>query len=151
MLLSLPLAWLLVRYPNRALRWLHSLIDIPYTLPRRGAGDCLHFTVHPPVTAAGYQPERDADDYPVCVSCPLSDGMPEAGAQQHVATGSGHGRSRQLAGADFSQRLRHIVLPLLAPAAFAGALLVFLTAVNELTVSALLWSAGKETLGVVIF
>ncbi len=28
-----PLAWLLVRYTNRALRWLHSLIDIPYTLP----------------------------------------------------------------------------------------------------------------------
>lgn len=56
-----------------------------------------------------------------------------------------------LAGAHFSRRLTDIVLPLLAPAAFAGALLVFLTAVNELTVSALLWSAGKETLGVVIF
>ena len=33
----------------------------------------------------------------------------------------------------------------------AGAILVFLTAVNELTVSALLWSSGTETLGVVIF
>ncbi|MFW5679646.1 MAG: iron ABC transporter permease, partial [Pseudomonadota bacterium] len=30
-------------------------------------------------------------------------------------------------------------------------LLVFLTAYNELTVSALLWTAGTETLGVVIF
>ncbi|KAF1023555.1 MAG: hypothetical protein GAK30_00507 [Paracidovorax wautersii] len=28
---------------------------------------------------------------------------------------------------------------------------MFLTAVNELTVSALLWSAGKETLGVLVF
>jgi iron(III) transport system permease protein len=55
------------------------------------------------------------------------------------------------AGARLGRRLRTIVLPLAAPAAAAGAILVFLTAVNELTVSALLWSSGTETLGVVIF
>ena len=38
-----------------------------------------------------------------------------------------------------------------APAAVAGALLVFMGAFNELTVSALLWSGGNETLGVVLF
>jgi iron(III) transport system permease protein len=40
---------------------------------------------------------------------------------------------------------------MVAPAASAGALLIFLTAFNELTVSALLWSSGTETLGVVLF
>jgi iron(III) transport system permease protein len=49
------------------------------------------------------------------------------------------------------RRLRTVVLPLVAPAAAAGALLVFLTAFNELTVSALLWSSGAETLGVAVF
>jgi iron(III) transport system permease protein len=44
-----------------------------------------------------------------------------------------------------------VVLPLIAPAAAAGAILVFLTAFSELTVSALLWSAGAETVGVVVF
>jgi iron(III) transport system permease protein len=44
-----------------------------------------------------------------------------------------------------------VVLPLAAPAAAAGALLVFMGAFNELTVSALLWSSGNETLGVVVF
>lgn len=53
-------------------------------------------------------------------------------------------------GASLARRLRHIVLPTLAPAASAGALLVFLLAFNELTVSALLWSAGTETLGVAL-
>jgi iron(III) transport system permease protein len=57
----------------------------------------------------------------------------------------------QLAGANAIQRLVHIILPLTAPAFFAGAILVFLISVNELTVSALLWSAGNETLGVLIF
>jgi iron(III) transport system permease protein len=57
----------------------------------------------------------------------------------------------RVAGADFVTRVRTIVLPMLAPVAVAGAVLVFLTAFNELTVSALLWSQGSETIGVVIF
>jgi len=51
----------------------------------------------------------------------------------------------------FARRLVTILAPLLAPAAAAGAILVFLTALNELTVSALLWSSGRETLGVIVY
>jgi iron(III) transport system permease protein len=57
----------------------------------------------------------------------------------------------QVAGAGFLQRLRDVILPVMAPVAAAGAILVFLTAFNELTLSALLWSSGAETLGVVVF
>jgi iron(III) transport system permease protein len=57
----------------------------------------------------------------------------------------------QAAGAGFAFRLRTIAYPLLAPVMAAGGIIVFLTAFNELTVSALLWSSGRETLGVVVF
>jgi iron(III) transport system permease protein len=57
----------------------------------------------------------------------------------------------QIVGARLFRRLVTVILPLVAPAAAAGALLIFLTAFNELTVSALLWSTGSETLGVVFF
>ncbi|MBK1663426.1 iron ABC transporter permease [Rhodospirillum rubrum] len=57
----------------------------------------------------------------------------------------------RVAGAGPMARFFAIVLPLAAPAAAAGGLLVFLAAFNELTVSALLWSAGHETLGVMVF
>lgn len=57
----------------------------------------------------------------------------------------------QIVGARLLRRLRTIILPLVAPAAVAGALIIFLMAFNELTVSALLWSSGSETLGVVFF
>ncbi|MCC6868566.1 MAG: iron ABC transporter permease [Burkholderiales bacterium] len=57
----------------------------------------------------------------------------------------------QITGARLLRRLRTVILPLVAPAAAAGALLIFLTAFNELTISALLWSSGAETLGVVLF
>jgi len=57
----------------------------------------------------------------------------------------------QIAGAGLLRRLATVIFPLVAPTAAAGALLIFLTAFNELTVSALLWSSGSETLGVVVF
>jgi iron(III) transport system permease protein len=57
----------------------------------------------------------------------------------------------RLAGAGFFRRLKDILVPLVAPAAGASVILVFLIACNELTVSALLWSAGTQTLGVVIY
>lgn len=57
----------------------------------------------------------------------------------------------RVAGAGWSMRMRRIFLPLVAPAAAAGGMLVFLTAYNEITVSALLWSSGTETIGTVIY
>ncbi|MGI9336659.1 MAG: ABC transporter permease [Gammaproteobacteria bacterium] len=57
----------------------------------------------------------------------------------------------QICGAGLFYRLRTIIAPIIAPAAAAGAILVFMTAFNELTVSALLWSSGSETLGVMVY
>lgn len=57
----------------------------------------------------------------------------------------------QVAGANLFMRLRTIIFPLVAPATLAGGVLIFLTAFSELTVSALLWASGSETIGVVIF
>jgi len=57
----------------------------------------------------------------------------------------------RVAGAHWGLRMRRIFLPLVAPAAASGGMLVFLTAYNEITVSALLWSSGTETIGTVIF
>lgn len=55
------------------------------------------------------------------------------------------------AGAPFFAKWWRILLPLLLPGVIGGSLLVFLTALTELTVSSLLWSSGSETIGVVIF
>lgn len=57
----------------------------------------------------------------------------------------------QVAGAGLIRRMRTIVFPLVAPATLAGGVLIFMTAFSELTVSALLWASGSETIGVVIF
>jgi len=57
----------------------------------------------------------------------------------------------QMAGAGFLRRLRDVIAPSLAPVLVAGGIVVFLTALNELTLSVLLWSSGNETLGIVVF
>ena len=57
----------------------------------------------------------------------------------------------QVAGAELLYRMRTIIFPLVAPATLAGGILIFMTAFSELTVSALLWASGSETIGVVIF
>ena len=57
----------------------------------------------------------------------------------------------QVAGAKLLYRMRSIIFPLVAPATLAGGILIFMTAFSELTVSALLWASGSETIGVVIF
>jgi iron(III) transport system permease protein len=56
-----------------------------------------------------------------------------------------------LCGAGMAQRIRYIIAPAVAPSLVAGSLLAFLLAFNELTVSALLWSRGTETVGVILF
>ncbi|MOA20082.1 putative 2-aminoethylphosphonate transport system permease protein PhnV [compost metagenome] len=57
----------------------------------------------------------------------------------------------RISGAGQWKRWKAILLPLLLPGLLSGALLVFLTALTELTVSALLYSSGSQTIGVTIF
>lgn len=54
-------------------------------------------------------------------------------------------------GAGPIRRLLRVHLPPLAPALAAGGILVALTAVNEVTVSSLLYGPGTQTLGVLVF
>lgn len=54
-------------------------------------------------------------------------------------------------GAGGWMRLTRVHLPPMAPAMAAGGILVALTAVNEVTVSALLYGPGTQTLGVLVF
>ncbi|WP_155122092.1 ABC transporter permease [Martelella mediterranea] len=56
----------------------------------------------------------------------------------------------QVVGAGIFRRLRDIILPVLAPAAAASAILVFMTAINEIQTSVLLVSSRAQTIGPMI-
>lgn len=54
-------------------------------------------------------------------------------------------------GASWLQTFRDVVIPLIRPGLFAGWFMVFMPCLRELTISILLWSAGNETIGVMVF
>lgn len=54
-------------------------------------------------------------------------------------------------GASRLRTLKDITLPLLKPGMVTGWILIFMPALRELTVSALIWTSGSETIGVWIF
>lgn len=59
--------------------------------------------------------------------------------------------SAQILGASWMQTMRHITLPLIRPGLFAGWLLVFVPAIQELSASILLFSSSSITVAVAIF
>ncbi|MGP9677758.1 ABC transporter permease [Halomonas sp. AOP27-A1-41] len=151
MLCSLPLAYHLQRLPARLQNLTLSIIELPYALPGVVlAIACILLFVRPlPIINVALYGTLGlifvaylARFLVVCLK-PVSASLAQLDPSLEEAA--------QLAGAGPWRRLSTIVMPLIAPALFAGGLLVFLLAVNELTVSALLWSAGNETLGVLIF
>lgn len=151
MLVCLPLGYLLMRLPMRARALVASLIEVPYAIP--GIVLAIAFIL----LFAKPLPIVDVSLYGTLgiiflayLSCFLSVCLKPVLTAMSLLDASLE-EAAQLAGANSIQRLIHIILPLTAPAFFAGGLLVFLISINELTVSALLWSAGNETLGVLIF
>ncbi len=148
---SVPLAYALDRQVGRFRGTLEGLAEIPYALPGIVlAIACILLFLRPlPLIGVSIYATPfiilfayAARFLPVAMKAPAA-----AVGQLPVDLEE----AAQICGAGFFRRLRAIVLPAVAPAAAAGGLLVFLFAFNELTVSALLWSSGTETIGVVLF
>ena len=150
-LIAVPLAYFLVWRRSRLLRVVNLVTEVPYALPGVVLAIAAILLFLKPLPVLGWSLYNTIWIILYCYLArflvlglrPVISGYHQLDRTLEEAA--------QIAGARLLRRLRTIVLPLVAPAAAAGALLIFLTAFNELTVSALLWSSGSETLGVVFF
>lgn len=149
MLISVPFVWILQHTTSRMLRLIASLFDLPYAIPGTVlAIACILLWAKPfpnysllgtiTIILLAYLAR-----FFVIVIKPVQASFIQLDPALEEAA--------RLCGASSWQSINHIVRPIISPSVFAGGLLVFLSALNELTVSALLWSAGNETLGVLIF
>ncbi|TDQ60465.1 iron(III) transport system permease protein [Maritalea mobilis] len=150
MTLCLPLAWMMQRRPSQLTRFIDSIVDLPYALPGVVlAIACILTFINLPFTDWSLYGTiwiifiAYLARFMTVMLRPIQSSLSQLDPTMEEAA--------QAVGARLFKRLRTVLLPLVAPSAAAGAILVFLTAFNELTVSALLWSSGTETLGVVIF
>ncbi len=151
MALALPLGYFIVWRASRVARALRPVIELPYALPGVVLGvACILIFLRPlPVVGVSLYGTLwiiFAAYLARFLTLALTPVL--AGYRQIDRTLD---EAAQVDGATIVDRLRRVVGPLLIAPATAGALLVFMTAYNELTVSALLWSSGSETLGVVVF
>ncbi|HKP67353.1 MAG TPA: ABC transporter permease subunit, partial [Casimicrobiaceae bacterium] len=148
---AIPLAYFLVWRRSRLLRFVNVITEIPYAVPGvvLAIAAILLFVKPIPIIEVSIY-----NTVWIILFCYLARflvlGLRPVVSGYHQLDRTLEEAS-QIAGARLARRLRTIILPLIAPTAAAGALLIFLTAFNELTLSALLWSSGSETLGVVFF
>ena len=150
-LIAVPLAYFLVWRRSRLLRAVNIVTEVPYAVPGVVLAIAAILLFLKPLPVLGVSLYNTIWIILFCYLArflvlglrPVVSGYHQLDRTLEEAA--------QIAGARLVRRLRTIILPLVAPAAAAGALLIFLTAFNELTVSALLWSTGSETLGVVFF
>lgn len=151
MLISVPLAYFVAWRRSRPFRLLELAAELPYALPGVVlAIACILLFLRPlPLVGVGLYGTIWIILVAYCARFLILALRPVVGG--YLQLDRSLEEAAQMAGAGFPFRLRTILVPLVAPAAAAGALLVFMTAFNEITVSALLWSSGNETLGVAIF
>jgi iron(III) transport system permease protein len=151
MLLCVPLSYYLVWRRSPLLRALNLVVELPYALPGvvLAIAAILIFLKPLPILGFGLYGTVWIILFAYLARFLVLGVRPTVSGYHQIDRALEE--AAQVAGAGLLFRLRTIIFPLVAPAATAGALLVFLTAFNELTVSALLWSSGSETLGVVVF
>lgn len=150
-IISVPLSYLAQRYPNRLLQLLDILIEAPWVIPGTVVALSMILAFLRPLPLIGISLYGTIFIMFIAYMArflPLVLRPVTAAAQ---STDPSLDEAGKIVGASLIRRIRSIFLPAVMPAAIAGGLLVFMTAFNELTLSALLWSAGHETIGVVVF
>ena len=150
-MIAVPLAYLVALRKNAVARVIDFVADAPYAVPGTVLAIAIILVFLPPIPlidvslygTLGIILVAYLARFLALALRPTMAGMERVNRNLDEAA--------QVAGAPVLMRLRSVILPAIAPSAVAGALLIFMTAFNELTVSALLWSTGSETLGVVVF
>ena len=149
--IAVPLAYLATMRKNPPARVLDLLADAPYAVPGTVLAIAIIIVFLPPLPYVGVSLYGTIGIILVAYLARfLALALRPTVAGMELVSKS-LDEAAQVAGAGVIRRLRAVILPAVAPSAAAGALLIFMTAFNELTVSVLLWSTGHETLGVAVF
>lgn len=148
---SVPFAYLVTRRPGPVLKTLDILVETPWVVPGTVVALGMILAFLPPLPLIGISLYGTMAILAVAYLArflPLTLRPVTAAA---ATVDPALDEAARIAGAGLMRRLHAVFLPGVLPAAMAGAILVTMTAVNELTLSALLWSSGHETIGVMVF
>ena len=148
---SVPFAYLSVRYPGRILKALDILVEAPWVIPGTVVALGMILAFLRPLPLIGVSLYGTMAILAIAYLARFLPLVLRPVAAAAVTADPSQDEAGRIAGAGLLRRMTAIFLPGVLPAAAAGAILAVMTAMNELTLSALLWSSGHETIGVMIF
>ncbi|NGZ74089.1 ABC transporter permease [Saccharibacillus alkalitolerans] len=145
------IAYLRVRRPSRWNGLAELIISVPYTLP--GIVFALSMILAWMEPVPGWNPGIYGTTTLLLIAyvCRFLVLQIRSGVTAFSQIDPALEEAASVSGAGTRRRWLAVLLPLLLPGLLGGGLLVFLTALTELTVSALLYSSGSQTIGVAIF
>lgn len=150
-LIALPLAYLATRRPSPAIAVLDLLAEAPWVVPGTVVALAMILAFLPPLPLVGVSLYGTMA---IILIAYLARFLPLVlRPVMAAARGSDPAldEAARLAGIGLGRRIGRIFAPSAGAAILAGAMLIVMTAMNELTLSALLWSSGQETIGVMVF
>lgn len=151
LIVALPLAYLTTRRPGPALTLLNLTAEAPWVVPGTVVALAMILAFLPPLPLIGVSLYGTGA---IILIAYLARFLPLVLRPVAAAAAVGdpaQDEAARIAGIGLFRRLARIFAPSVAPATMAGAVLILMTAMNELTLSALLWSSGRETIGVMVF
>ena len=144
-------AYLMVRRPSVLIRVVESIISVPYSIPGIILGLALILTWARPLPIINRTIYATVFMLLVSYVVRFTSLQIRNSTTGVLQTDISMEEAAEICGASGFKKWIAIIIPLIFPATISGMGLVFLNALTELTTSSLLWSAGSETLGVVIY
>ncbi|MBC8577269.1 ABC transporter permease [Yanshouia hominis] len=144
-------AYLLVRCPGHFSRALDFMISIPYSIPGIILGLALILTWAKPLPFIGKTIYGTIFMLLLSYVIRFTALQIRSSSAAILQVDASMEEAGRVNGAHGLRLWFKILLPLIAPGCVSGMGLVFLSTLTELTTSSLLWSAGSETIGVVIY
>lgn len=144
-------AYIRVRKPSKLIKAAELAISIPYTLP--GIVFALSMILVWMEPIPGWNPGIYGTTTILFIAyvCRFLILQIRASVTAFMQVDASMEEAARVSGAGPWRKWISILLPLLLPGLLSGAVLVFLTALTELTVSALLYSSSSQTIGVTVF
>ena len=144
-------AYLMVRKPGKTIRIVDSIISVPYSIPGIILGLGLIITWASPLPLINKTIYNTVFMLLVSYVVRFTSLQIRSSSTAILQLDVSMEEAASASGAGGLKKWMQIIIPLIFPATASGMGLVFISALTELTTSTLLWSAGSEVIGVVVY
>lgn len=144
------IAYIRIRKAGRIIKLIDTIVSVPYSLPGIIIGLALILTWANPLPIINKTIYGTAFMLLISYVIRFTSVQIRSSTTAILQTDLSMEEAASVCGAGGFEKWIKVVIPLIFPAMFSGAGLVFINSFTELTTSSLLWSAGSETIGVVI-